>query len=199
MKPCALVGVTGGIGSGKSLICKIFNCLGAPVYNADHRAKWLMNNDNALKKNIKAEFGSGSFTPDGLLDRSYLAKKVFNNEEQLQKLNSLVHPAVGKDFTDWARDHSTAKYLIKEAALIFESGSDKGLDYVITISAPERLRINRVLKRDPFRDQKQVEDIMDRQMKDEERKKLADFEVINDNEHMLIPQVLKLHENLSGK
>lgn len=189
-----LIGVTGGIGSGKSLICKIFRCLGAPVYDADTRAKWLMNNDVELKNNIILEFGRQSYAPDGQLNRYFLAKKVFNNEEQLRKLNSLVHPTVGKDFKNWVQHNSSAKYVIKEAALIFEAGSDKGLNYVITVAAPENIRIERVIKRDPFRDRKQVEDIMKRQLSDEERKKLADSELLNDNQHMVIPQVLMLHK-----
>jgi dephospho-CoA kinase len=197
MQPYLLVGVTGGIGSGKSLICEIFHCLGIPVYNADNRAKWLMNNDTTLKHDIKSGFGPESYSSDGLLNRSYLAKKVFNNERQLQKLNSLVHPAVGKDFKNWVLDNSTAKYLIKEAALIFESGSDKELDYIITVAAPKNIRIDRVIKRDPFRDRKQVEDIMERQLSDEERKELADYELVNDNQHMVIPQVLILHNEFT--
>lgn len=197
MQSSLLVGVTGGIGSGKSLICNIFRCLGAPVYNADQRAKWLMNNDSSLKDQIRAQFGAESYTAGGMLDTKYLAKQVFNNDKLLKKLNALTHPAVGKDYKSWVKDNSTAKYLIKEAALLFESGSYKGLDYIITVAAPENLRTDRVIKRDPFRDRKQIEDIIKRQLTDEERKESADYEIVNDNQHMVIPQILMLHNRFT--
>ena len=193
-----LVGITGGIGSGKSLVSKIFSCLGAPVYDADNRAKWLMNNDDDLKKKIILKFGDKSFTAEGTLNREYLANTVFKDEGKLKQLNALVHPAVGEDFKKWATENRSSPYLIKEAALIFESGSYKILDVVVTITAPADIRIERILSRDPFRSREQVEHIMQRQLSDEERKELADYELINDNEHLIIPQVLKLHQKFIG-
>lgn len=188
------IGVTGGIGSGKTLICQIFSKLGIPVFNADDRAKWLMLNNIGLKKRIIKTFGSESFLPDSTLNREFLAQKLFNNPEQLGKLNAMVHPAVGKDFEKFVAENNDKAYVIKEAALIFESGSHKNLDYTINVFAPEELRIGRVLKRDPQRDEDQVKAITNRQLKDDERAQLADFEINNDGEHLIILQVLDLHQ-----
>ena len=187
------VGVTGGIGSGKSLVCKIFGMLGAPAYNADKRARWLMNNDRSLKKQIRSAFGEGSYGTGGQIDRNYLASKVFNNPVELDKLNALVHPAVGNDYLDWATGKNKYPYVIKEAALMFESGSHKALDYIITISAPVETRIRRVLERDTFRTRAEVEAIIDKQLSEEERVHRADFVIKNDDLHMVLPQILQLH------
>ena len=188
------VGVTGGIGSGKSLVCKIFAALGVPIYYADDRAKWLMVNNPTLKKQIQSAFGEESYLPDLALNRGYLAQKIFNNPEQLHKLNTLVHPAVGKDFDEFINLNKEKPYLIKEAALIFESGAYKNLDYVINVYAPEEERITRVLKRDIQRDKEQVRAIINKQLRDEERAKLADFEIKNHDKHLVSPQVLHLHK-----
>ncbi|MGK7391196.1 MAG: dephospho-CoA kinase [Candidatus Cyclobacteriaceae bacterium M2_1C_046] len=187
------IGVTGGIGSGKSLVCRIFSKLGVPVYYADDRAKWLMANDADLKSKIIAAFGSKSYNPDSTLNRSYLSKKAFNDPEQLKKLNNIVHPAVGQDFKNFSEANQDKKYIIKEAALIFESGAYKNLDFTINIYASERARVERVLKRDPQRDSNEIKAIIDKQLKDEERSQLSDFEIKNDGEHLIIPQVLDLH------
>lgn len=190
------LGVTGGIGSGKTLICKIFRVLGAPVYNADSRARWLMNNDEKLKKEIIDAFGEDSYTPNGLLKRDYLAEKVFHNEPELKILNSLVHPAAGIDYEKW-QTQQNKPYSIKEAALMFESGSDQSLDFVITVSAPEEIRIERILKRDPFRNESEVRAIISKQLTEKERIERADFVIINDDDHMVIPQVLDLNEKIN--
>lgn len=139
-----LVGITGGIGSGKSLVCRILEVLGIPVYNADARAKWLLAHDEPLKSAVIKNFGEEAYGADGQLNRQFLAGKVFNDSGQVEILNQLVHPRVGQDFNQWVTRQRDAAYLVKEAALLFESGSYKTLDQVITINAPEAIRIKRV-------------------------------------------------------
>lgn len=187
------IGITGGIGSGKSLVCRIFNVLGIPVYDADSRAKSLMTTDGILVSQIKKEFGTLSFRADGGVNREYLAEHVFSNPEKLKKLNQLVHPRVGEDYAHWVKEQRTA-YVLKETALLFEAKSNKALDKVIVVSAPEALRIKRVLLRDKHRTEEQVKDIIRNQLMEEEKLKLADYIIVNDESRALIPQVLKLHE-----
>lgn len=193
MKTPLQIGITGGIGSGKSLVCRIFNVLGVPVYDADSRAKTLMTTDGILVSQITKEFGTLSFREDGSVNRKYLAAHVFNNETKLKKLNSLVHPRVAEDFAHWVLQQSNP-YSIKEAALLFETGSYQALDKVLVVSAPEELRINRVLQRDAHRSAQQVKAIIRNQLKEEEKLKRADHIIINDECQLLIPQVLKLHQ-----
>jgi dephospho-CoA kinase len=193
-----LVGVTGGIGSGKTTVCRLFSILGIPVYSADDRAKWLMANDSNLKKAISAEFGAKSFLEDGSLNRAFLAEEVFSDPEKVKKINSLVHPAVGEDFKNWA-NYQTAPYLIKEAALLFESGSAKELDFVINVSSPLKIRVARVLIRDPHRSEDQVNHIIDQQMPDEQKNELADFVIKNNDSKLIIPQVLEIHQKLCAQ
>lgn len=190
-----LVGITGGIGSGKSTVCKLFSLLGAPIYSADDRAKWLMSHDPALKEKILSEFGSESYYATGELNRGYLAETVFSNPEKVASLNALVHPAVGKDFKQWV-SQQTAPYLLKEAALLFETGAAKELDYVINVSSPLRVRMARVLLRDPQRTEEQVNQIIDQQLPDEEKNERADFSIKNTDNKLLIPQVLEVHAQL---
>lgn len=187
------IGITGGIGSGKSLVSRIFNLLGAPVYDADSRAKTLMTTDGILVSQIKKEFGVLSFHSDGGLNREYLAKHVFNDPEKLKLLNSLVHPRVGEDFNQWVKDQNSV-YVLKEAALLFEAKSNTALDKIIVVSSPEELRISRVLHRDKHRTADQVKDIIRNQLKEEEKLKLADYIITNDESRPLIPQVLELHK-----
>lgn len=193
-----LVGITGGIGSGKSTVCKLFTLLGIPVYTADDRAKWLMSHEPQLKEKILASFGTESYTPNGELNRGYLAETVFSNPEKVAALNALVHPAVGKDFAEWVGQQN-APYLIKEAALLFETGAAKELDYVINVSSPLRVRMARVLLRDPQRTEEQVNQIIDQQLPDEEKNELADFSIKNTDNKLLLPQVIALHEQLLRK
>lgn len=187
------VGITGSIGSGKSLVCKIFQKLGAPVYDADSHAKELMTTDGILISGIKKEFGDLSYHGDGSLNRIYLAEHVFHNEEMLQRLNSLVHPRVAVDYGNWVEKHRHFKYVVKEAALLFESGSYRQLDRIIVVHTPVDIRIKRVLKRDPHRTVEQIQAIVEKQMPDDEKLKRADDIVVNDESVLLIPQVLKLH------
>lgn len=191
------IGITGGIGSGKSLVCKIFASLGVPVYDADSRAKSIMTTDGILVVQIKKEFGSLSYYEDGRLNREYLSAVVFNDEDKLKRLNELVHPRVGADNEKWMEQNANHPYLLREAALLFESGSFKKLDRIIVVTAPEYLRIKRVLHRDKQRTEQDVLTIIRSQMPEEEKIKKADFVIHNDETELIVPQVLQLHERFS--
>ena len=190
------IGITGGIGTGKSLVCRIFQCFGVPVYDADSHAKELMTTDGILISNIKKEFGELSYNTDGSLNRNYLSLRVFNDAEQLRKLNQLVHPRVAIDYKRWVDKKVGAQYVLKEAALLFEAGSNQQLDKVIVVTAPETLRIQRVLKRDRYRTEDQIKSIVANQMPEEQKMKRADFIVRNDETVLLIPQVIEVHTKL---
>jgi dephospho-CoA kinase len=190
------IGITGGIGSGKSLVCKIFQCLGVPVYDADSAAKHLMVTDETLVAQIKNEFGNDAYQ-DGSLNRTFISRQTFGFPDRLEKLNQLVHPRVALAFENWVKDHATYPYVVKEAALLFEAGSAAMLDKIIVVSAPVALRIKRVLQRDPWRNEEDVKKIIGSQMPQDEKEKRADFVVINDERQLLIPQVLKLHQIFS--
>lgn len=191
------IGITGGIGSGKSLVCKIFQQLGVLVYDADSHAKNLMTTDGILITAIKKEFGDLSYHPDGTLNRSYLANHVFHDERKLALLNSLVHPRVKLDYEQWVNRHNTYMYILKEAALLFEAGTEKGLDKIIVIHSPEALRIQRVQQRDAHRTVEQIKAIVEKQMPEDEKLKRADHIIVNDEMHLIIPQVLQLHKQFS--
>jgi dephospho-CoA kinase len=196
MKPLQ-IGITGGIGSGKSLVCRIFSCLGIPTYDADSRAKYIMTTDTILIEQIKKEFGTLAYNSEGVLNRKYLGEKVFNEPEQLKKLNQLVHPRVSADYATWVIENKAANYLVKEAALLFESGSYAMLDTIVAVYAPEELRIQRVLERDRHRTEAGIREVIRNQMNEEEKKKKADFVIVNDGESLIIPQVLTLHERFN--
>jgi len=191
------IGITGGIGSGKSTVCKIFEVLGIPVYYADDRAKWLMHNQSELIAGIKTAFGEAAYHPDNTLNRPYLADLVFNDKEKLKVLNSLVHPAVFQDGVDWNEAHANAPYTLKEAAILFESGSYLTVDKIITVFTPKEVRIQRVLQRDDAT-REAIEARMDKQMSEEEKIERSDFVIYNDGEQSLIEQVLKVHRELMG-
>ncbi len=188
------IGITGGIGSGKSLVCKIFASLGVPIYDADSRAKSIMTTDGILVQQIKKEFGSLSYYEDGRLNREYLSSAVFNDAHKLKRLNELVHPRVGADSERWVEENVTHPYLLREAALLFESGSFKKCDKIIVVTAPEALRVKRVLHRDKQRTEQEVIAIIHNQMTEEEKVKRADFVIHNDETELVVLQVLKLHE-----
>jgi dephospho-CoA kinase len=194
MKRPLQIGITGGIGSGKSLVCRIFQHLGVPVYDADSRAKELMVTDDILVGQIKTEFGPQSYLSDGRIDRTTLAQTVFADPAKLEKLNRMVHPRVREDYNHWLEQHPDNPYVIKEAALIFEAGSWKSLDKVIVVASPEALRMKRILSRDVHRTAEDVQNIFRNQMPEEEKLKRADFVIINDESRLVIPQVLQLHE-----
>ena len=190
------IGITGGIGSGKSTVCEIFKVLGVPVYDADSRAKMLMTEDSALVNKIIQSFGEEAYLSDGVLNRDYLAQHVFSNKSQLEKLNGLVHPAVGIDYKKWSSEQN-APYVIKEAALLIESGSYKQLDKLVVVSSPMELRIERIQQRDPFRSKQEIEGIIKNQLSDEERESYADYILKNDENELLIPQVTELDQDFS--
>jgi dephospho-CoA kinase len=187
------IGITGNIGSGKSLVCKIFECLGVPAYDADSHAKGLMTTDGILVSNIKKECGELSYNTDGSLNRKYLGSTVFNDPVKLRVLNELVHPRVREDYSRWVTRQNDTPYVLKEAALLYETGSAAELHRVIVVDAPQQLRIQRVLKRDTHRDADQVMTIEENQMAAEEKIGRADFVVLNDDIVLVIPQVLDLH------
>ena len=189
------IGLTGGIGSGKSTVAKIFGVLDIPVYYADEAAKKLVNEDEEIKSRIKEHFGEDSYSNDQL-NRSYIASIVFNNPEKLDLLNFITHPATIRDADEWMKRQSS-KYIIKEAALIFESGSSEHLDYVIGVYAPAPLRIKRTMERDHII-REEVLKRMSRQIEEEMKMKLCDFVITNDEQQMVIPQVLDLHKRFSS-
>ena len=187
------VGLTGGIGSGKSTVAKIFEILGIPVYYADAAAKRLMNENPFLRDEIIGVFGPEVYT-DLTLNKKHLAGIVFKNPEKLALLNTLVHPATLADAKKWLALQLTL-YAIKEAALIFESGANKDLDIIIGVSAPLELRLDRVLKRDNL-NRADVQARINEQMDEIKKMGLCDFVIINDEKQLLIPQVIALHQKL---
>ena len=189
------IGITGGIGSGKSIVCKIFSILNIPVYDADSRARFFMENDPWIRDMICKNFSDAAYE-NGQLNRQFLADKVFNNKENLNVLNNIVHPRVGTDFEDWSVEQAGAEYLIKEAALLFESGSYKELDRVILIYCPLEIRMRRIMMRDAHRTRKEIENIIEKQLSDTEKKRLAHYVITNDDANLVIPQVLEIHEDI---
>ena len=189
------IGLTGGIGSGKSSVAKIFETFGIPVYFADERAKILMTTDNILISGVKNIFGKEAYTPDGALNRSLIAQKSFGGGPLLKELEALVHPAVFADSERWHLEQTGVPYTIKEAALLFESGNHKTMDRVITVFAPLELRIKRVMDRDKST-REDVESRIAKQMPEEEKMSLADFVVYNDGLHSLVMQVWEIHQKL---
>lgn len=187
------VGVTGGMGSGKSTVCSVFELLGIPVYYADDRAKQLMSTDALLVKAITQAFGQNSYI-HGQLNRAYLAEKVFGNEHEVSRLNALVHPAVQRDFELWA-EQQLRPYVIKEAALIYEAGSDRYLDKVIVVTADEEERVTRIMNRDKVT-RESVLSRMKHQWPQSELVSRADFLVDNGGARLVIPQVLEIHERI---
>jgi dephospho-CoA kinase len=189
------VGITGGIGSGKTTVCKIFETLGIPVYYADDRAKSLMVENKDLVARIKQIFGENAYTEEGELNRNYISQVAFTNPEKLKELNAAVHPVVLEDGIKWHEAQTHVPYTLKEAALLFESGSYMALDKIITVTAPVEVRIERVMKRNKT-SREEVEARIAKQMPEEEKAKRSDFVINNDGEHALIPQVMEIHAKL---
>lgn len=187
------IGLTGGIGSGKTIVAKIFETLGIPVYYTDDEAKRIMNEDEALKQAIREHFGAPSYI-NGTLNRSFISEKVFNDPEKLALLNALVHPATIRDSVAWMQQQ-VSPYAIKEAALIFESGMDAQLDYVIGVSAPVDLRIGRIMSRSQLK-REEVLKRMENQMDEKKKIALCNFVITNDEKQAVLPQVLSLHQVL---
>lgn len=189
------IGITGGIGSGKTTVCKIFETLGIPVYSADDRAKKLMVENTLLIQNIKELFGSNAYTAEGKLNRPYIAKVAFSSPYRLRQLNALVHPAVAEDAEKWHSEQTNVPYTLKEAALLFESGSFRSLDQLICVYAPQKERIKRVMQRDNVLEQ-QVVARLKQQMSDFEKMQLSDFVITNNHQASLIQQVLNIHQQI---
>jgi dephospho-CoA kinase len=186
------IGITGGIGSGKSTVSKLFQLLDVPVYNADDKAKFLMNNDALLIEKIKNIFGNTIYC-NHELDRKKMAAQVFEQPFLLQQLNEIVHPAVFADFDNWCNQYQHLPYILKEAALIFETILHQKLDEIIMVSAPENLRIERVMQRDNI-SHEQVLARIKNQMPEAEKLNRADYIIYNNKEQLIIPQVIKLHQ-----
>lgn len=185
------IGITGGIGSGKTVVAGIFNILGIPVFDADRQAKFIMEADKELVLSIQKAFGENSYV-GGKLNRSYISNIVFNDPTKIQELNALVHPVTIMAANQWM-ETQIAPFVIKEAALMFETGSASNLDYVIGVYTPQEIRIKRVMERDHV-SRDQVISRMTYQIEESIKMKLCDFVVINDEQQLLIPQVLLLHE-----
>ena len=187
------IGITGSIGAGKSTVAGIFKVLGIPVFDADATAKNILNTDSVLREQIAATFGSETYK-NGLLDKKYLATLVFNNPDQLAKLNALVHPATIEAANIWAKhwEEQGCPYILKEAALLFEAGTNVGLDFIIGVTAPVEMRIARVMERDHVT-REEVLKRMQHQLDDTEKMKRCNFVIDNNEVSLVIPQVLALH------
>ncbi|MFO7978895.1 MAG: dephospho-CoA kinase [Bacteroidales bacterium] len=191
------VGLTGNIGSGKTTVCHFFEVLGVPVYYADQRARQITNTPQVLG-HIHQAFGAEVFDRPNILNRQKLAQVVFNDQEALKTLNGFIHPRVYRDYQQWLELHSQAAYCLQEAAIIFESGNEGRFDQVIVVSAPRDIRLQRVTTREKV-DRHHVEQRMNNQMDQQTLEEKADYVIVNDDHHAIIPQVLKLHALLGGE
>jgi dephospho-CoA kinase len=188
------IGITGGIGAGKSTVCRVFRALGVPVYEADERARWLTNHDPILRADIVRLLGPTAYDAQSRYNRAFVAAQVFTDPALLQQLNALIHPRVFADTARWAADHATYPYVLKEAALMNAAGQGNDLDAVVVVTAPESLRIERTRLRDPHRSVADIQAIMARQVSEEARLQFADYVLHNDEKKLLIPQILALDE-----
>jgi dephospho-CoA kinase len=188
------IGITGGIGSGKSIICKVFELLGVPVFYADDEAKKLYYHED-VKATLVEKYGKEIYTSDGKLNREKLAQIIFSNSEELKFINSLIHPLVAEVYKQWCEKYKHLPFTLKEAAILFESGSYKEMDKVITVSAPKEIRIKRIMKRDNLL-RAQIEERMKNQWTEEERLAKADFVIYNNDEQLVLPQIIELHQKL---
>lgn len=191
------VGITGGIGSGKTTVAKVFKQLGVPVYHADFWAKEIMNTEPIVKQRLKEIFGENIYDSDGNADRKKISEIVFSNKKKLEELNSVIHPAVWLHGENWLKQHTQKPYILKEAAILFESGGSKNIDKIIMVYAPKEIRIERVMKRDHV-SREEVEARMKNQWDDERKIVLSDFIIVNDGKSLVIPQVLEIHKKLSS-
>ncbi|MEX0986323.1 MAG: dephospho-CoA kinase [Bacteroidales bacterium] len=187
------IGLTGGIGSGKTYVSEIFQSLGVAVYAADTEAKRLMESDPAIIDALNKHFGQEVYL-EGKLNRSYLGEVVFKDQQALELLNSIVHPVVHNDFERWSADFKEDPYVIEEAAILFESGGAEKMDYTLFVKADLKTRIDRVMKRDGVSEEKVMERI-NNQMDVLKKEKLADFIIYNENDSMILPQIVDLHMN----
>lgn len=190
-----VVGLTGGIGSGKSIISKVFELLGIPVYNSDEMAKYLISNSTIIKEKLKINFGKGVFNRNDILNRKLLAEIVFNDIKKLNKLNSIVHPEVRKNFKIWSKSKHQFPYILKEAAILIETETYKELDKLILVTASEATRIKRVMLRDEV-SESEVKNRMRNQLSDTVKIKYADFIIKNDDGDMILEQIVRIHNRL---
>ena len=185
------IGITGGIGSGKTTVCEIFKLLGVPVFHADVEAKTLQNNNEHIRDALIQHFGQHIYSNDGLLDRKKLAALIFNDAKALENVNSIIHPAVRHSFLKWADNHQNASYVLYEAAILFESGYASDFDLNILVLASEKVRIERVIRRDHLSEE-HVKQRINNQMTDAQKVKMADYIIENDNGKLLFPQIIML-------
>lgn len=190
-----IIGITGGIGSGKSIVCKIFQVMGIPVFNADETAKKLVESDSNLKAEIIQLLGNEAYIGEKY-NRKFIANKVFNNIELLKKLNGLIHPKVRETALIWIEKQKPSPYYLYEAAIMKASGDANNFEKIILVRSPLELRIARIKTRDN-RTEQEILAIMNKQISDEERQKIADFTIENDEKNSLIEQVLEIHEKLT--
>lgn len=188
------IAITGGIGSGKSFVGKLFSVFDIPIYHADKEAKILMNHNSDLKHSLKQLLGKKAYHSNGRLNRAYVASLVFSDKKLLKQMNAIVHPAVRQDFENWSLQQ-TADYVLEESAIVFEAGLAQFFDAVILVTANEKLRINRVIKRDKM-SRSQVKARIKNQWPEEKKKKLADFIILNDGTKSLLQQVKEVHNNI---
>ena len=191
------VGITGGIGSGKTAVSEVFSSLGISIYSADERARSITATDPEVQKEIISLFGGELFNSDNELNRSKLAELVFNDSESLENLNHIIHPRVRADFTNWVAEQ-TSEYIIKEAAILIENGAHKELDALILVTADRDQRIERVMKRDGV-ERESVIQRMNNQLDDKDKKEYATYTINNNNDQLVIQQVLEIHEDLISK
>lgn len=189
-----IIGLTGGIGSGKTTVARIFSTLGIPVYNSDLRAKSILETDLNVQSDVRKLVGKESIE-NGIVNRKLIAEKSFNNRHVLQQLNTIIHPRVAEDFIKWKNEHKSSPYLIKEAAILFESGSYKSCDKVVFISTELETRVQRVMQRDGV-GRAEVESRISNQWPEEKKANLSTFIVHNNESDALIPQVVEIHEKL---
>ena len=193
------IGITGGIGSGKSTICKVFESFGVPVYYADQEAKNIYSKNKDLKDKVIDLFGNDIYLQSGEINREKLAEIVFSDKNKLEALNRIVHPAVAEDFNNWcSNQEKNNSYIIKEAALLIESGSYKQLDYLFYVSAPLEERINRVVKRDNT-SAVNVKARINNQKSEKENISYADLVLLNDNNTLLLPELIAIHKRMVNK
>jgi dephospho-CoA kinase len=191
------IGLTGGIGSGKSTVAEIFSRLGIPVFISDHVARQLQDEDENVRTSITAVFGAAIYS-ENKLNRAKVAEIVFADKKKLAQLNAIVHPAVGNAFENFCKQHRDAKYVLKESAILFEIGDDKNLDGMIVVTAPDELRIQRVMQRDGIENSAVLQRIKN-QMNQEEKAGKADYVIENDEQQLLIPQVLRVNEEIKSR
>lgn len=188
------IGLTGGIGSGKSMVCRIFRILGVPVFEADQEARSLLNTNADVRLALKAILGDAIFTSNGNVDRKKMAELVFRDSGVLQQVNAVIHPAVRKIFDDWCA-RQEAPYVLQEAAILYESGGYQAMNLNIVVSAPEELRISRVMARDEV-SRKQVVVRIANQWPDEKKLSMADFIIHNNGNEFLVTQVIHIHHKI---